>query len=135
MGKYVREDQVYMTPFWSGRAQLLKDEGLAVDYAIPSEGTVPLIATLNVPKGAPNMDSALKFVNFFLEKSSQEAWVEGYNVGSIRSDIEVSDEVRSKQITTREDINSLLLSDPQMIQSNLSDWGERWQREVISQSN
>ena len=76
-------------PSWSGRAQLLKDEGLPVDYVIPKEGTIPLIATLNVPVGAQNKAAALKFVNFFLDKARQEAWVTGYKVGSIRDDLDI----------------------------------------------
>lgn len=134
MGKYIREDQVYVLPYWSGRSQLLKDEGLSVDFTIPKEGTVPLIATLNVPTGAQNKEAALKFVNFFLEKSSQEAWVTGYNVGSIRSDLDIPDDVRAKQITSSADIEKLHLPDLQAIADHLDEWGDRWKREVISKA-
>lgn len=135
MGRYVRDGQVWAMPFWSGRSQLLKDEGLPVDYAIPEEGTVPLIATLNVPVGAEHKDAAFRFVDFFLGKAGQEAWVEGYSVGSIRDDIEVPAEVRARQITTKADIEKLLLPDLQNIADNLSAWGRRWDREVVPAAN
>lgn len=132
MSKYVRKGRVWVTPFWSGRAQLLKDAKVPVDYTIPKEGTVPLIATLNVPVGAKNKENALKFVNFFLEKASQEAWVTGYNVGSIRADLEIPDDVRAKQITSKADIEKLHLPDLKMISEKRAEWGARWKREVAA---
>jgi putative spermidine/putrescine transport system substrate-binding protein len=130
MSKHVSEARVWVTPFWSGRAQLLKDDGAPVEYAIPKEGTIPLIATLNVPTGAKNKDNALKFVNFFLDKTSQEAWVTGYNVGSIRTDLDIAAEVRKRQITSKADIDKLHLPNLHTIAKKRAEWGARWKREV-----
>lgn len=130
MSKYVREGRVWISPFWSGRAQLLQDAKVPVNYAIPREGTVPLIATLNVPVGAQNKVAAMKFVNFFLSKTGQEAWVTGYNVGSIRTDLDLPKAVREKQITTKADIEKLHLPDFEMISAKRAEWGKRWKREV-----
>lgn len=132
---YIRDGQVWAMPFWSGRAQLLVDQGEPVDYVLPSEGSIPLIATLSVPTGAANKEAAMKFINFFLEKSSQEAWVTGYKVGSARPDIDVSDEIRTKQITTEAALNALLLPDLATVAGKLPEWGDRWEREVIPAAN
>lgn len=128
---YIVDGRVWAMPFWDGRAQLLVDSGAPVDYILPKEGSIPLIATLNVPIGAEHRDLALKFVDFFLEKTSQEKWVEGYKVGSARSDIEVSPEARNRKITTKADLDALLLPDLNRLAANLSDWGSRWEREVV----
>lgn len=132
MENYLREGEVWAMPFWNGRAQLLVDSGLPVDYLRPAEGTIPLVATLNVPVGARNKEMAYRFINFFLEKSSQEAWVTGYNVGSARTDIEVPDAVRARQITTETDLQTLLLPDLSGLAAKLPEWGARWEREVIA---
>ncbi|MBB4403039.1 MULTISPECIES: ABC transporter substrate-binding protein [Rhizobium/Agrobacterium group] len=132
MENYLREGEVWAMPFWNGRAQLLVDSGLPVDYVRPEEGTIPLVATLNVPIGARNKELAYRFVNFFLEKSSQEAWVTGYNVGSARTDIEVPDAIRARQITTEADLKTLLLPDLSGLAAKLPEWGARWEREVIA---
>lgn len=128
---YIQDGRVWAMPFWDGRAQLLVDSGAPVDYVLPQEGSIPLIATLNVPVGADNKDLALKFVDFFLEKTSQERWVEGYKVGSARTDIEVSEEARARKITTQADLDALLLPDLTSLAANLSSWGQRWEREVV----
>jgi putative spermidine/putrescine transport system substrate-binding protein len=131
---YIKDGTVWAMPFWNGRAQLLVDDGAPVDYIRPSEGTIPLIATLNVPAGAANKPAAMAFINFFLEKSSQEAWVTGYKVGSARRDIEIPDEIRKRQITTEEDLAGLQLPDLSRIAEKLGEWGERWERDVVSRA-
>ncbi len=129
---YIKDGTVWAMPFWNGRAQLLVDSGLPVDYVRPIEGTIPLIATLNIPVAAEHKASARKFINFFLEKTSQEAWVSAYKVGSARTDINVPDDVRARQITTEADLESLLLPDLSVVAARLREWGEQWEREVVA---
>lgn len=131
---YIKDGTVWAMPFWNGRAQLLVDQGVPVDYVRPKEGTIPLIATLNVPIGARNKQAALAFIDFFLEKSSQEAWVTGYKVGSARTDIDIPDDVRMRQITTEADLKSLKLPDLSRVADKLGEWGARWDRDVVSQA-
>lgn len=126
---YVRDGSVWAMPFWNGRAQLMVDEGLPVDYIRPKEGTIPLIATLNIPVGAANKDAAMKFIDFFLEKSSQEAWVAGYRVGSARGDIDVPPDLQGRQVANEGD--RLHLPDLARLQAKLPEWAERWERDVV----
>lgn len=128
---YVREGSVWAMPFWNGRAQLMVDEGLPVDYVRPKEGTIPLVATLNIPVGAENKVAARKFIDFFLEKSNQEAWVAGYRVGSARSDISVPAELKDRQISSGPGGVPLHLPDLARLQEKLPEWAERWERDVV----
>ncbi len=129
---YIKDGTVWAMPFWNGRAQLLVDSGLPVDYVRPVEGTIPLIATLNIPIAAEHKASARRFIDFFLSKTSQEAWVRAYKVGSARRDIDVPDKVRARQITTEADLESLLLPDLSVVATRLREWGEKWEREVVA---
>ncbi|AOG12626.1 bacterial extracellular solute-binding family protein (plasmid) [Agrobacterium sp. RAC06] len=128
---YIRDGSVWAMPFWNGRAQLLVDSGAPVDYVRPAEGTIPLIATLSVPVGAENKDAAYRFIDFFLRKSSQEAWVEGYRVSSARSDITVPEALLSRQISA-EELDQLLLPDLTVMATRMPEWSERWDRDVVS---
>ena len=134
MAAYLKTGRAWATVYWSGRAQLLKDSGVPVEYTIPREGTIPLIVTASIPVGARNKELARKLINFWLEKRSQEAWVEGYSVGSIRTDLDLSPQIRARQITSREDIDRLLLPDFEALARNRTDWNSRWKREVIEAS-
>ena len=130
MAQYIERDEAWILPYWSGRAQFYKDEGGRVDFVIPVEGPIPLLATISVPVGARNMDLALQFVNFWLEKQQQEAWALAYNVGSARSDLELPADFAATQITSAEQLEQLVLPDQLEIASKRSEWTERWQREV-----
>lgn len=127
---YIKDGSVWAMPFWNGRAQLLVDSGAPVDYIRPREGTIPLIATLSVPVGAENKEAAYRFIDFFLRKSSQEAWVEGYRVGSARTDIVVPEELRDRQIPEAE-LDTLLLPDLAVMAERMPEWSERWDRDVV----
>jgi putative spermidine/putrescine transport system substrate-binding protein len=127
---YIKDGSVWAMPFWNGRAQLLVDSGAPVDYVRPKEGTIPLIATLSVPVGAENKAAAYRFINFFLRKSSQEAWVAGYRVGSARPDIVVPEELRERQISEAE-LDALLLPDLAQMATHMPEWSERWDRDVV----
>lgn len=128
---YIKDGSVWAMPFWNGRAQLLVDSGAPVDYVRPLEGTIPLIATLSVPVGAEHKDAAYRFIDFFLRKSSQEAWVAGYRVSSARPDIVVPDELRDRQISEGE-LDTLLLPDLTTMAERMPEWSERWDRDVVS---
>lgn len=132
MDKLMREGRITAMPAWNGRAQLLKEEGVPIEYVIPKEGTIPLIATLNVPSGAENKSAAYKFVNYFLDKQRQEAWVAGYKVGSIRGDLDLPAEIRAKQITTKADLEKLHLPDLEKLTEKMPALGDRWKREVVA---
>lgn len=132
---YIKDGTVWAMPFWSGRAQLLVDSGLSVDYVKPKEGTIPLVATLNIPIGAEHKDAARKFIDFFLEKTSQEAWVGGYKVGSARTDIDVPAAVKARQITSDADLNSLHLPNLTTVAERLPKWAEQWERDVVAHAN
>ena len=130
MSQFVERDEAWILPFWSGRAQLLKDSGQPVDFLIPEEGTIPLIATLNIPVNAKNKEMAMNFINFWLAKQQQEAWSLAYKVGSARSDLDLPEEFAATQITSQTDLDSLLLPDQLKLAQERPGWTERWRREI-----
>lgn len=132
---YIKDGTVWAMPFWNGRAQLLVDSGLPVDYVRPKEGTIPLVATLNIPIGTEHKEAAAKFIDFFLERTSQEAWVRGYKVGSARTDIDVPQDIRARQITSEADLASLMLPDLSVVTERLSKWADQWERDVVAHAN
>ncbi|ARS71025.1 ABC transporter substrate-binding protein [Sinorhizobium meliloti] len=131
MDPMIRRGTVWAMPYQSGRSALIKAEGEPVDFIIPKEGTVPLVATLSIPSNAENKSAALKFVNYWLSKETQERWAKAYQVGSGRADLNLPDDFRAKQITTRDDIQKLILPDAAITASMMSKWSDRWEREVV----
>lgn len=135
MDKYVREGDAWAMPFYSGRAGGMKNDGVPVDFIIPAEGTVPLVATLNVPVGAEHKDAAHLFIDYWLSKTGQESWALAYQVGTARPDVDLPADFRAKQVTTREDIQKLILPNLSVTATRLREWADRWEREVVPAAN
>ncbi|MBN8944508.1 MAG: extracellular solute-binding protein [Rhizobiales bacterium] len=58
------QGEVQAAPFYSSQVQLLRRSGETnVDITIPGEGGLVLSYVLAVPKGAPNRDAAVRFLN------------------------------------------------------------------------
>jgi spermidine/putrescine transport system substrate-binding protein len=52
---------------WSGEAALLYNEDKKFKYVLPKEGAHRFIDNLAIPKGAPNVEAAHKFINYVLK--------------------------------------------------------------------
>lgn len=51
---------------WSGEAAILHDKDPKFRFVLPVEGAHQFIDSLAIPKGAPNRDAALLFINYIL---------------------------------------------------------------------
>src|SRR5262245_17020276 len=69
---YLQSEDVWLTPYCNGRAQLMIDEGLPLATVTPKEGTIAITNALAVPRTARNKPLAYEFVNFYLEAAQQE---------------------------------------------------------------
>ena len=62
---------------WNARAQLYHDRSKGrLGVMLPSEGTIFQINTINLVKGAPHRDEALKFIAYALSAPAQKAFTE-----------------------------------------------------------
>ena len=52
---------------WSGEAAILWKKNKKFTYVLPEEGAHQFIDSLAIPKGAPNKESAEKFINYILK--------------------------------------------------------------------
>ncbi|WP_269504996.1 extracellular solute-binding protein [Burkholderia sp. IMCC1007] len=58
--------EIAMSAVWSGTAQRASDMKRSIRYAYPKEGSLAWVDNIVVPKGAPDMDNARKFIAFLL---------------------------------------------------------------------
>jgi spermidine/putrescine-binding protein len=59
--------EVWLGLTWNGEAALAHAENPAIDYVFPEEGCSIWFDNLAIPKGAPHLDAALKFLDFVLD--------------------------------------------------------------------
>ncbi|MFM0210795.1 extracellular solute-binding protein [Paraburkholderia sediminicola] len=58
--------EIAMSAIWSGTAQRASDLKHSIRYAYPKEGSLAWVDNIVVPKGAPDIDNAKKFIAFLL---------------------------------------------------------------------
>lgn len=129
---YMERGDVWLMPYWDGRAHFYRNQGLPYDFTIPKEGSVPLVNALIIPKGAKNKDLAYQFVDFWLSKEIQREWALGYTVGPGRPDVDLPADFRAGHITSVEEMEKMLPVDYEFIAKNRPQWVERWRKVMAS---
>lgn len=129
---YMENEQVWLMPFWSGRALLYAARGLPFGVTIPKEGTIALANCCAVPIGAANKKLAFEFINFRLDPDIQRAFCLAYRASPGRPDITGwSAGFVEQQITTEEKMASMVFPDDNLIAQKQRDWTLQWQ-EIMS---
>ena len=77
----MRDGQASLGLLADGRALNVKNSGAPVDLA--PEASILTWSVFVVPKGAPNKDAAMKFLNFVLQERQQVAVAMAYNYGPV----------------------------------------------------
>src|SRR5262249_49914997 len=93
---YLQREDVWLTPYWNGRAQLMIDRGLPGGRVTPKEGTLATTTALGVPKSSPNKSLAFEFVNFSLDAAQQEASARKIYSGPPNREVKVPAELASR---------------------------------------
>ena len=125
---YMENEQVWIMPFWSGRAAIYVNRGLPYGMTIPKEGTIVLGNCSAVPVGAANKKLAFEFLNFRLEPEIQRAFCLSYFASPGRMDIpDWPEAFAATQITTTQKMGTMVFPDEQLISREQRAWTLRWQ--------
>ena len=125
---FMENGQVWLMPFWSGRANLYAARGLPYGVTIPREGTMGLANCSAVPVGAANKRLAFEFLNFRLEPDIQRAFCLAYFSSPGRMDLgDWPDAYAATQLTTNETMARVAFPDDEFLSREQRDWTLRWQ--------
>lgn len=59
--------EVWLGQTWNGEGAIAHSENPSIDYICPDEGCGIWIDNMSIPKGAPHIDAAHKFINYVLK--------------------------------------------------------------------
>jgi putative spermidine/putrescine transport system substrate-binding protein len=127
-----RTGQVWAATCTNGRGHwLATDQNLPVKFVNPKPGGFALIGTLQVVKGRPNGELAMKLVNFLLspEIGAQMARIMSYGPANAKTPL--PPEIAARVPSTRAEVESLINVDWEFIDANNRAWEERWNKEVV----
>jgi putative spermidine/putrescine transport system substrate-binding protein len=120
---------IVMAPWYPDRTGAQIDKGLDLAVAYPKEGAVGIKPVLVIPKGAPNADLALKYVDAVLSETGQSCFSERQYAAPVNMKVQLGDKIK-KIVATGEAYKNLYFPDPAAVASHLVEWTHRWQREV-----
>lgn len=120
---------IVIAPWYPDRTGAQIDKGLDLAVAYPKEGAVGIKPVLVIPKGAPHLDLALKYVDTVLSEDNQTCFSTRQYAAPVNTKVALPDKIK-KIVATGEDYNRLWFPDPQAVASHLVEWTRRWQREI-----
>lgn len=115
----------------NARGQYYADESDGkLGVAIPEEGTVYQINTINLSKNAPNPAAAKTFIDYALSAEAQTAFAEALFYAPSVTNAEVPAEVADRLVQTDGSMNIIPL-DQEWLAGVRGEWTDRWKREII----
>lgn len=122
--------EVWIGPLAIGRVKSLWDKGAKhIKFVRPKEGTFGLITTLNVVKGSPKKDLAMKFVNFALGKECQEAFAARNLYAPTLKTAKLPKELEGLLISGTS-VENLFIPDWVQVNAAKGEWKERWDKAI-----
>lgn len=129
MDNVMVQEQAWIVPQASIRTLALKERGSVLEYVSPKEGAALFMVSFNVVKGAPNPSGAQKFINHMLSVEMQTKAASGMGYAPVNKNATIPAQWE-KYMPTPKTIDSFIKLDRSVMNKNLDEWIETWNREI-----
>lgn len=126
-----KQGDVWFTPQINGLVHTYKEEGGAVDFVMPEEGTPLAMNSACIVNGSKNVDLAEIFINYHLSQAAQEAFAKELYYAPTNKTITLDPDLAAKMPYGEEQVAKLLMLDDKTISEKSAEWADRWNREII----
>jgi putative spermidine/putrescine transport system substrate-binding protein len=124
---------VSLSTSWNAGSQQRRDEvGGKLGILIPPEGAIVIMDTVNVVKGAKQLDAALAFANYVISAEAQQAFAEATYYGATNARSRVRDGVLQRSVGNPTLRSRIIPVDWTFVSPLRDQWTERWRRQVIA---
>jgi spermidine/putrescine-binding protein len=121
--------EIVIAPWYPDRIGSAADAGVPVAVAYPKEGGVGIQPTVSVPKGAPNKELAMQYIDVLLSPEGQKCFAEKKYAGPVNTTVELGDKAKAI-VPFGESYENLWYPDSEAIAKLRPGWTERWQKEI-----
>jgi putative spermidine/putrescine transport system substrate-binding protein len=123
--------EVWIAPWWDGRALNLQDKVKNIGYSIPKEGAYATIVELSIPKNAENKELAYKFINMVLNPEAQVGFAKDMYYGPTNKNTKIDEDIASRIIYGEDMVEDLQIVDWGYIAKERNKWMDRWNKEIV----
>lgn len=132
MDNIMAQGQAWITYNGAVRALSMRKAGAPMEYVAPKEGAIRFSLTMDPLKGAPHPKEAQKFIEFFLRKDIQEKTAAGIFYGPVNKEAKLPEELARVVPYGEKAIGALVQLNRDVMNRDLSDWIEKWNRAIES---
>lgn len=126
-GKFQR-GEVDAALFYRHRIQILKDDGLGIDFTTPSEGTYGMRTGVQIPKNAGNVAAGLDWANRMMGPEYQTAFAPKLYSPSNKN-VSLDPGLAAKHVYGQDKVDSLRFADWNILNPKKSELIEKWNKE------
>jgi putative spermidine/putrescine transport system substrate-binding protein len=132
MDSIMAQGQAWITYNGGVRALSMRAAGAPMEFVVPKEGGIRFSLSMDPLKGAPHSKEAQTFIEFFLRKDIQEQCAAGIFYGPVNKAAKVPDNLAGVVPYGEKAIASLVQLNRDVMNRDLSDWIEQWNRAIES---
>lgn len=130
----VLNGEVDMAIGWNARSQFYaKSSNGKLKVALPSEGSMLQINSINLVKDAPNLEAAKVFTNYALSPEAQKAFAEAMFYAPVNTKTQLNDEARMR--TATDQMGKMIPFDWTWAATVLDGWTQQWRRKIVPAAN
>jgi putative spermidine/putrescine transport system substrate-binding protein len=123
--------EIWITPMWRARAFQWANAGIPVKDVAPSEGVVPILFEMAVPKNSQNKDAAYAFLNAMLDPRAQAGFAEKMGYVPTVTNAPLPANLETALSFTAAEQQNFVVPDYEYIAANNNSLREWWQREFL----
>ncbi|MFO7543914.1 MAG: extracellular solute-binding protein [Trueperaceae bacterium] len=125
------QGEVHVAILDSPAAARLKQQGIALEFVIPSEGMFMFEQNMNVAAGSEVEDLAFAFIDYMLSTDVQRLWAESYYVTPANVDVVIEGELAELIPVTADKVDQIKQWDWLWLNAGpREDMVARWNREI-----
>ena len=125
------QGEVHVGILDSPAAARLKQQGVPIEFVIPTEGLFMFEQNMNVTAGSRVEDLAFAFINYMLETDTQRQWAENYYVTPANVEVQIEGELADLIPVTADRVDMIHQWDWLWLNAGpREDMVARWNREI-----
>jgi putative spermidine/putrescine transport system substrate-binding protein len=132
MDSIMAQGQAWITVNGGVRALAMQAAGAPMAFVAPKEGAIRFDLVMEPVKGAAHPREAQQFINFFLRADIQEKCAENLFYGPVNESAKVPERLVGIIPYGRKAIADLVQLNAQVVNRDLSDWIDQWNRTIES---
>lgn len=120
---------IAIAPWSVDRIGAAAAKGVPVAVSFPKEGAVGILPTVSIPKGAPNLELAHRYIDVLLSPEGQKCFAEKQYAGPTNRTVTLPADL-ARELPYGRTVEAMYFPDTAALAKNLPGWTERWGREI-----